>query len=120
MTWRPAGALRKWGEGDDAVDFGAGQVQGLGDGLHRLGRNTAQLVLDRVQHRQQPGLVLSRATMRAVAATVGVCEAGGVQRWPRAGAASGREIGFCLAGAHGGLLLMTDYGPRRSGQRADS
>ena len=63
-------------EGDDAVDFGAGQVQGLGDGLHRLGRNTAQLVLDRVQHRQQrAGLVLRRATMRAVAATAGVCEA---------------------------------------------
>ena len=59
--------------------------------------------------------------MRAVAATVGVCEAGGVQRLlAAAGAASGREIGFCLAGAHGGLLLMTDYGPRRSGQRADS
>ena len=59
MTWRPAGAAEVGVEGDDAVDFGAGQVQGLGDGLHRLGRNTAQLVLDRVQHRQQrAGLVL--------------------------------------------------------------
>ena len=97
-------------EGDDAVDFGAGQVQGLGDGLHRLGRNTAQLVLDRVQHRQQrAGLVLEAGDDAGRGGHGWRLRAASSACWRR-GAAGGRKIGFCLAGAHGGLLLMTDYG----------
>ncbi len=95
-------------ERDDAVDFGAGEVQGLGDGLHRLGRNTAQFVLDRVQHREQrAGLVLQpgKDAGRGRDGRGGGC-LGGVQGQLAApGPTAGCQIGFCLAQVHVGLLL---------------
>ena len=94
-------------EGDDAVDFGAGQVQGLGDGLHRLGRNTAQFMLDRVQHRQQrAGLVFQAGQDVGGGRDRGAGgRLGGVQGQGAAtGAARGCQIGFCLALTHGGRL----------------
>jgi len=89
------------------MDFGAGQVQGLGDGLHRLGRNTAQFMLDRVQHRQQrAGLILQPGQDAGGGRHRGAGgRLGGVQGHGAAtGAAGGSQIGFCLALTHGGLL----------------
>src|SRR5262245_54538376 len=40
-------------ERDDAVDLGAGEIQHLGDDAHRAVRNVPELVLDRVQNRQE-------------------------------------------------------------------
>ncbi|MCY1544341.1 hypothetical protein D9M68_802180 [compost metagenome] len=96
-------------ERDDAVDLGAGQVQGLGDGLHRRGRDTAQFVLDRVQHGKQGAWLVFQPGKDAGGGRDG--RGGGrlgrVQgHLAAAGAAAGRQIGCCLALLHVGLLLL--------------
>src|SRR5688572_7511133 len=64
-------------EADDAVHFGARDVQAIGDQRHGLGRHTAQLVLHGMQDFQQRSRLVREARERLAHATLQFFDFGG-------------------------------------------
>jgi hypothetical protein len=93
-------------EGNDAVHFGARQVQAFGDGLHGLGGNETQVRLHRVQDEHQgPRPVLVRGNRPRCR---GDCRTTGLRRalcghLTPAGACTGCQVGPDFTFTHGDL-----------------